>query len=184
MSLVRLLTTGKSLVGGSESATRYRLTHRKALPKFGSARNPFRAKASRAAEQTETPMLSQRPPSVGQQPPAPVHQACQEAVETAQTRPEARLSRWIYRLAAWLFRTQPRKAKPAIPRFSKPPVQGELLLDQIKVVRNDLSDADLEIVPVKAPAPPVSAAPALTQGKRAETTSRAWGRMTTRLFGS
>ncbi len=37
-------------------------------------------------------------------------------------------------------------------------VQAELLLDSIKVVRNDLSDSDLEIVPVRS-----SGAPAVTE---------------------
>lgn len=52
-------------------------------------------------------------------------------------------------------------------------VQGELSLDGVKVVRNDLSDADLEIVPAKparradlAPLPEVNA----------------WQRLTTRIF--
>ena len=45
-----------------------------------------------------------------------------------------------------LGRVRVKAAKPAIPRFTKPPVQGELSLDKIKVVRNDLSDADLEVV--------------------------------------
>ena len=33
-----------------------------------------------------------------------------------------------------------------IPRFGQPVVQGELSLDRVKVVRNDLSHADLEVV--------------------------------------
>lgn len=33
-----------------------------------------------------------------------------------------------------------------IPHFGKPVVQGELSLDRVKVVRNDLSHADLEVV--------------------------------------
>lgn len=33
------------------------------------------------------------------------------------------------------------------------PVQAELSLDRIRVVRNDLSDSDLEIVPARVPKP-------------------------------
>ena len=38
-------------------------------------------------------------------------------------------------------------APSAVPRSSKRPLQPELSLDQIKVVRNDLSDTDFEVVP-------------------------------------
>jgi hypothetical protein len=36
---------------------------------------------------------------------------------------------------------------PAVPRLFKAAVQGELSLDAVKVVRNDLTDADFEVVP-------------------------------------
>jgi hypothetical protein len=49
---------------------------------------------------------------------------------------------------AWRSDRNP-PVKSGIPRFDKPVVQGELSLDNIKVVRNDLSDADMEIVPAK-----------------------------------
>ena len=41
MSLLRLLTTGKSLVGVEDSESRYRVTRQRLLPQFGPARNPF-----------------------------------------------------------------------------------------------------------------------------------------------
>ena len=41
MSLLRLLTTGKSLVGVRDTESRYRVTSQRLLPQFGSARNPF-----------------------------------------------------------------------------------------------------------------------------------------------
>src|ERR1051325_7880847 len=44
MSLVRLLTAGKSLVGGAnDSASRYRMANPAAMPKFHASKNPFRA---------------------------------------------------------------------------------------------------------------------------------------------
>ena len=38
MSLVRLLTAGKSLVGMKDTENRYRMTSQRLLPKFGSAK--------------------------------------------------------------------------------------------------------------------------------------------------
>jgi hypothetical protein len=67
-------------------------------------------------------------------------------------------------------------AKPAIPRFPKPPMQGELSLDRIKVLRNDLSDADLEIVPAKSPT-----APAMRAVEKIAGAENAWERVTPRL---
>ncbi len=40
-----------------------------------------------------------------------------------------------------------RKRNAGMPQTAKPPVQGELSLDSVKVVRNDLTDADFEVVP-------------------------------------
>jgi hypothetical protein len=41
MSLMRLLTSGKSLVGMQDNLSRYRLTKQRLLPKFNSKKNPF-----------------------------------------------------------------------------------------------------------------------------------------------
>jgi hypothetical protein len=67
-----------------------------------------------------------------------------------------------------MMKRKPKVEKPAIPEFSKPAVQGELSLDRVKVMRNDLSDADLEVVPAK---PSMAAALAAVAGK--PTTRRA-----------
>jgi hypothetical protein len=61
-------------------------------------------------------------------------------------------------------------------------VQGELSLDRVKVVRNDLSDSDLEIVPAKQPSR--SAVPAPELAATVSSPPRAWGRVTSRLFGA
>src|SRR6185437_11755840 len=59
MSLGKLLTTGKSLVGLSQSTSRYQL-QKGALPKFESAKNPFAAKtpAEPAEREPQLPKLS------------------------------------------------------------------------------------------------------------------------------
>jgi len=70
---------------------------------------------------------------------------------------KARSSGWVSQWGSKLSSLVSQKPKPtrsAIPQFkghnatdgAGVPVQGELSLDNIKVVRNDLSDADLEVV--------------------------------------
>src|SRR5437588_8440983 len=53
MSLMRLLSSGRSWVGQKES-TRYRMTDPRAMPKFGSGKNYFRAKLAKAAPATSS----------------------------------------------------------------------------------------------------------------------------------
>ena len=52
----------------------------------------------------------------------------------------------------WALKSSPFKSTKPAPR---PPVQGELSLEKVKPVRNDLNDCDLELVPREA----VEAAP-------------------------
>jgi len=61
-------------------------------------------------------------------------------------------------------------------------VQTELSLDQIKVLRNDLRDADLEVVQAKPPTP--SAAPAKPAVVKPAVAETAWGRVTARIVGA
>jgi hypothetical protein len=62
MSMVRLLTAGKCLVGLKDSTARYRMANAKSLPKFESTKNPFRA-TTRAplAEAQQTLLLAPDP---------------------------------------------------------------------------------------------------------------------------
>src|SRR5206468_1628770 len=73
--------------------------------------------------------------------------------------------------------------RPQAPGRSKrsEPVQGELLLDTITVVRNDLNETDLELVAAAEPQP--ESAPAQPEIKAAESARLAWRRVTARLFG-
>ena len=59
MSLLRLLTTGKSLVGLTDTDSRYRLTHQRLLPQFGPTRNPFSSSGKSEPVQTEARLLVQ-----------------------------------------------------------------------------------------------------------------------------
>jgi hypothetical protein len=63
-------------------------------------------------------------------------------------------------------------------------VQGELSLDKIKVVRNDLSDADLEVVPARRPVVLARGVPGLQAEARGGAAESAWERVTTRVLGA
>ena len=71
-------------------------------------------------------------------------------------------------LAAWTNKLNPASlwtgAAPAEQK-SLPAVQTELSLDTVKVVHNDLSDADVEVVPIKS-RPAAAEIPALSPAKK------------------
>jgi len=182
MSLMQLLTTGKSLVGQDNSSHRYQLTNHKLLPKFGSKRNPFAAGKSGAGGSGTAPVQTPAAPKAAKALPPNIFS------RGAMSRP------WTARLAFWLggLKARLRRSQAGARRVQPPPaagthpigaLQGELLLEGIKVVRNDLSETDLEIVTAKptalenaAAATPMPAAPAGADG--------AWDRIRSRLTGA
>lgn len=199
MSLGRLLSSGKSLIGLSSGA-RYQL-RTGALPKFESAKNPFAKPPAEPAEHKLTPaemaaahlkrtqplpLLIPKPPGVtgeGSAPEKPqeispegsrispqmgaktVTSPPSSLTDGAEGRDEelskterapaevpGTVNSWLKKLnpLVWFENRKPTEPGAAIPRSNKGPVQGELSLDNIKVMRNDLSDADVEIVPAKS----------------------------------
>ena len=185
MSLGKLLTAGKSLVGLHNSAARYQL-RTGAMPKFGSGKNPFAARPNSEEPSAEPEQLTpsemaaaslkdtQRLPLL-----TPKPEASGESLQSAQpgtpatvpspTLPEGGapnvpvkapsvVDGWLKKLnpLVWWENRKPAAPPSAVPGFNKAPVQGELSLDNIKVMRNDLSDADVEVVPMTARPPKVA----------------------------
>jgi len=183
MSLGKLLTTGKSLVGLSHANSRYQL-QKGALPKFESVKNPFAPKtqAEPAEREPQLPKLSADEVPAASSKETPRLSALgalivdREASVTASRNSQpaetptvaAPVDSWLKKInpMVWFGNRKPAEAKPAIPRFNKPqaPLQGELSLDNIKVMRNDLSEADVEVVPMKSRAPKMVAMPTPSQG--------------------
>jgi hypothetical protein len=162
MSLVRLLTAGKSLIGGMENATRYRLGTPGLLPKFGSGKNPFlargtesRAKTIQPPEPSAAPLTSSSFPTDEEK----IKSSLSSAAAPLTPLPPLDGGRERGRGASWweLGRGWAEAIKSRSPRRSKAakfaelaqgrPVQAELSLDRVKVLRNDLSDTDFEVVP-------------------------------------
>lgn len=126
LKLGKLLSAGKSIFGGHGKMS-YRENKNVYLPKFNADKNPF---APREAESAPAPVSEAKTVSA---PPM---------IKPAPAKP-ARASSWKDKLNP--FRSVEPIAPPMIGA-----VQAELSLEGVKVVRNDLADADIEVVPVKS----------------------------------
>jgi hypothetical protein len=153
MNLGKLLGAGKSIISGEKPAA-YREDKRFYLPQFVSPKNPFVSPAS-APELPKAPV----PEIIG-----PAKKPAPPLVKTAKMPADmapgatARATTWVSKLnPAALF-----GAAPAAATKSMTPVQVELSLEKVKVVHNDLTDADVEVVPMKSrparelPTPPTA----------------------------
>jgi len=138
MNLGKLLGAGKSFFGGSEVVS-YREDKRVYLPKFNSLKNPFEPKSGGETAPTApvAPAASPAVPPVA----APRVSPARTPVFTAPK--PARAGSWTGRFNPF------RGPEPVAPALVKP-VQTELSLQAVKVLHNDLSDADVEVVPVKS----------------------------------
>jgi hypothetical protein len=161
MSLMNLLSVGQSLQSVKPQG-RYKVASQPTLPKFapmerGISLSPAKTGQGEAAHSPSVPMdfFRQAKPADKQvpQPPAqaavPSSAAVRSSVSqvksaTPSAEPKIRSKPW---LDAWVRRHKTRTSHPL--------VQGELSIDAVRVVRNDLSEADLEIVPGKAAEPVV-----------------------------
>ena len=142
MSLGKLLATGRSLIASQGGAHRYRANKRVALPKFGSMKNPFTSGAQQeraearptAAVPTEAKVRATNAPAspAALQKPSPV-----------------RSHKWVREWGAklnplGLWRRGASIAATDSAVTNAVPVQRELSLEAVRVVRNDLTDADAE----------------------------------------
>jgi hypothetical protein len=144
MNLGKLLGAGKSFVSGRKSAA-YRADRRVYLPQFVSPKNPF-AGSSAAVMQAELPKSS------AQNPAAPEKKVVPTWIKT-QKMPELKAQGATARATAWVSKLNPISIFRASPSFMDKmatPVQVELSLEKVKVIQNDLTDADVEIVPMKS----------------------------------
>ena len=147
MKLGKLLFAGRSVVNVNKTIE-YRENKQVCLPKFVSQKNPFTPKApsendSGAANNGSAPTV-------------------------VKTQPMPSMSSASKPVASWTNRLNPASAwrKPPVEarNASAPAVQAELSLDTVKVIHNDLSDADVEVVPIKSR--PAAAIPGLQPAKK------------------
>ena len=169
MNLGKLLAAGKSIIGGSREVS-YRVSDRVYLPKFISPKNPF------------TPVSSPEPPP--QDVPGPAKKSSAPDGKKTQKLPRLSKFRWrpLTRGSRFKLFSFWRRSAARTQQKIQGPMQAELSLDRVKVVHNDLSDADVEIVPIKSrtgsPAPD-PAEPVLTPANGADS----WSRLGAKIFG-
>lgn len=204
MSLGRLLAAGKTLVSSGGGGGRYRLSKQRLLPKFVSPKNPFvsseaSAKSpapangvSKSAAELKRPEL---PPAGGRfvaeansitmPKPAVAVAAREPAKETEKKKRlpvQTRLAHGIAKLGEWGKKLNPFSRRLQKPAPSKSvALQEELSLDAVRVVRNDLTDADCEGAR-SAARRSVSPVKALATGTL-EPVGAAWERITTKFLG-
>ena len=127
MGLMQLLTVGRSLSEARDRPHRFKLLNG-AMPNFGESGWENRKRAVRHAE------------------PAAENAALGEPnmkSEVAQTGTGSDKGMNAYPLGRWTLKANPFKSSA---RPATPVVQGELSLEKVKVVRNDLTESDLELV--------------------------------------
>ena len=139
MNLGKLLVAGKSIINGRAEIS-YRANRHVYLPKFGLAQNPFKSPSETEPARPVAETIA-----------TPIHNAVSPVAAKTQKLPA--LAPKPVRATSWTSKLNPismlRGPVPAA-QNTPAPVQSELSLDSVKVVQNDLSDADVEVVPIKS----------------------------------
>jgi hypothetical protein len=183
MKLGKLLAAGKSIMNGRAEVS-YRASKQVYLPKFGSAKNPFKNETTATLPEEAGALNSTMDSTIASSAPRPTRA---ENLETAAALPihvvaahnleaiaqelpplpamsEKKKTSWAGKLnPASIFRHIPGKSElKALDGQKITATQAELSLDTVKVVHNDLSDADVEVVPMKSRSAPPEAQPPKT----------------------
>jgi hypothetical protein len=175
MSLVRLLAAGKSVVGLSNEVSPYRLTDQRLLPKFGPDK-PWSCPTVKGAGGGGSPKSEVRRPrcveggrglkgpgaasvaafSWGGHPArvlgwlkGPPRATVEGPRAPGGARPGGAGRRLTSRFNGLFGRSELKPERQPRAPLEPSPIQGELRLERVKVVRNDLSDSDLELVQLR-----------------------------------
>jgi hypothetical protein len=177
MSFGRLLAAGRSLIGLRTGESRYRENKQARLPKFISPKNPFAPAGNNSvptvAMETTEPVITTMPAA---EKPAPLK---------AQPAPaSARRANW---LGGWRGKLNPFGSRGSMAKPAKGVAgaarQGELALERVQVVRNDLSDAEGKAGPPQPKAVPGLPGMSMTMGKL-EPVGAAWHRLAAKFIGT
>ena len=188
MSLIKLLSVSKSFVNGRNQSGRYRMVESGSLPKFAPMGRPVslappartvelpltdvmiaQCRADVRAETAMPATTSRSRPSPVSLVPSPQEAGCANAVPTSTN---------YFRL-----RKNPFTTRSTENHESQTHAQKELSLDSIKVVRNDLSDADFDVVAASIK-PESEGGVQRPRFLRPEAGGFAWSRLIARFFNS
>lgn len=143
MRFLRLLSAGKSLMGGEDPVNRYRLPRRQAIPTFGNARNPAVAVAPANTDRPAAEVPLPQPAPFGSPLPAPRSLAKRSWL--SRVNPFARDVAVANNASAPAAQTRLPSSSARQTGTGSAPQQAELSLLAVQVVRNDLSDAEDEV---------------------------------------
>jgi hypothetical protein len=157
MSFLKLLAAGKSMMGLSGTSSRYQATKERLLPKFIGRKNPFRGTThpgGKAPEAVEVKAVAE--PKVGAgvakgggpfavSPAAEVREQVNVGISLSGRvgTIRSRAGQVWKDLRAWLASKKKKAGSAAKPVVM--PVQRELTLESVRVVRSDLTDCDDEM---------------------------------------
>jgi hypothetical protein len=164
MNLGKLLVAGKSVINGCAEVS-YRANRHVYLPKFGLAKNPFKSPDEAEPAKPVVEAIA-----------APIKNVITPVAAKTQKIPPwprpVHATSWACKLnpiSIWRGSTSLAPSAPC-------PVQSELSLDSVKVVHNDLSDADVEVVPIKSRTADKTAVPVLSPPEKS------WEFLAERMF--
>ncbi len=204
MGLMKFLAVGRSIGRFGNDRSPFKMTQQSLLPKFGSVnapeelargsgetrnqatvvQGPSRTEGPRASAATEGKSMN----GISIDAPVPA-KAAAAPKHVEPSRPAFPRGRWT------IFRN-PFAQAAKTPATVAAPVQAELSLDLVKPVRNDLSDADLELVQAQAlktpaasatpiVAPNAAPAPVAVDAPAANATDGVlWGRIKNEFLGA
>ena len=147
MGLMNLLNAGQSLSSAQDRPHRFKLK-RDALPNFGNVDGAVRVKKPVVSGLEWGGTVLENAPLAGNE---------AMKTETVEQKTVKAPMVQVPTLSRWLPKGNPFKSRRAPQPQPLATIQGELRLDNVKPVRNDLSESDLELVvaarPVSVPLP-------------------------------
>lgn len=200
MSLMRLLTVGRSLGAVRDQPSRYKMTQQSLLPKFGAAKQSETVEAPvvdsdlKAAPvppvNANTKQKAASEPTAAKEKRTKVMTAVETEFPAVDTAAPV-MPKQAFPQGRWTIFRNPFGTAVSKPKAVPAPVQGELSLDSVKPVRNDLSDSDLEVIRVSRPAPveamavtPVMSISPAASEEPPESAGPVWDHLKTQFFGA
>ena len=203
MNLMKLLTVGQSLKEGKTVLGKYKLMQPSLLPKFVCTIRPTKAAPVTQAAVGEAkvapeilpavtemkrekpvcvsaPLMESRPPDSEKTQKIPAGTVLKRVGEDKVVAPRISFPIRIRNKISLIWKKwfPPRSRK----RTGSIRIQTEWTLEKIKVARNDLSDADLEVISRKATAPKLKPKPTFAEVSHGKNHGQRWIKMTARLF--